>query len=228
MLEEAHIVVYLEIPKVNMLLSFLSSLYLWIFFLLYLIKKMNYLQFVKQWRTKNAPTMSWKDAMRNARRFYYQDKEQQVPTLYSPEAGDSIDRSIFDSIKESGYQPEIFEFRPKGKKFDRDVYLVEGEKTNPEQLQQLRKKMKSKKGKDDMNYEIQALMNLPTVDRPLKAKKPRPIGIRKVGKIKNAAMKLMKNISKQRKQKGMKGLTKGYARKFIKKALILKTLEGRK
>lgn len=189
---------------------------------------MNYLQFVKQWRSQNAPTMSWKDAMRNARRFYYQDKEQQVPTLYSPEKADAIDRTIFDSIKESGFQPEIFEFRPKGKKFDRDVYLVEGEKTNPEQLQQLRKMMKVKKGKNDMEAEIQSLMNLPTTYREPKAKQGRPIGIKKVAKIKKAAMKMLKGVSKQRKEKGMKGLTKRYAKNFIKKALALKRMEGRK
>ena len=188
---------------------------------------MNFLQFVKQWRDENNPNMKWVDAMSAARKDYYKNKEMKVPTLYTSQKGDDVDIDIFDYTRSKNIKPEIFEFKPKGKKFDTDVYLVEGEKVKPADLARVRKMFKNKRGKKAMDSEIEALMNLPTTYREPKAKKGRPLGIKKVSHIKKDTMKLLKAMHKGEKMKGKKGITKRFAKNLVQKTLALKRMEGR-
>lgn len=185
---------------------------------------MNYLQFVKQWRDENNPDMKWTDAMSAARKDYYKNKETKVPTLYTSQKGEDIDRDIFDYTRSKNIKPEIFEFKPKGKKFDTDVYLVEGEKVKPSYLARVRKMFKNKRGKKAMDSEIEALMNIPTTYTEPKAKKRRPLGIKKVSQIKKDTMSMLKVLHRGQKNRGKKGITKRFAKNLVKKTLALERM----
>jgi len=163
------------------------------------------MQFVREWRLKNHPGMNWNEAVKRARKDYYEMKEDKIETLYSKKA-DKNDKRAFELLKRSGADMKFYEFEPANKKGDKGVYLVEAELVDKDDLKELKDKIQSKRGEAKFKKEAMALMNLPVSERAVldpKAKiKRRPVGIKKVAKIKKGLDRvLLKQVDKKQRKK---------------------------